>query len=45
MTYTEIWKAKVPLKIKNFTWLVAQKSILAKENIILGWRPRLFLLW
>jgi hypothetical protein len=34
MTYTEIWKAKVPLKIKNFTWLVAQKSILAKENII-----------
>jgi hypothetical protein len=33
-TYKEIWKAKIPLKIKIFIWMVAQSAILTKENMI-----------
>jgi hypothetical protein len=32
MSYTEIWRVKIPLKINIFMWLVAQKSILTKEK-------------
>jgi hypothetical protein len=30
-----IWKAKIPLKIKIFIWMVAQKAILTKDNMII----------
>jgi hypothetical protein len=33
-TYKAIWKAKIPDKVKIFMWLVAQKSILTKDNLI-----------
>jgi hypothetical protein len=33
-TYKAIWKAKIPEKVRTFTWLVMQKSILTKENMI-----------
>jgi hypothetical protein len=45
MAFTEIWKAKIPLKIKIFMWLDAQKIILTKENMIaINWNgdPRCF---
>jgi hypothetical protein len=29
-----IWKAKIPLKIKIFLWLVEQNAILTKDNLI-----------
>jgi hypothetical protein len=29
-----IWKAKIPLKIKIFMWMVAQKAILTKDNMV-----------
>lgn len=29
-----LWKAKIPLKIKIFLWLLAQDAILTKENLI-----------
>jgi hypothetical protein len=32
--YKEIWKAKILEKVKKIMWLVAQKSILTKENMI-----------
>jgi hypothetical protein len=30
-----IWKAKIPLKIKIFMWLVAKRAILTKDNMII----------
>jgi hypothetical protein len=33
-SYQIIWKAKIPLKIKIFMWMVAQRAILTKENMI-----------
>jgi hypothetical protein len=32
----KIWKAKIPLKIKIFMWLLQQNAILAKDNILKG---------
>ena len=32
MSYKAIWKAKIPLKIKNFMWLAMQDAILTKDN-------------
>jgi hypothetical protein len=32
--YKAIWKVKIPEKVKIFMWLVFQKSILTKENMI-----------
>jgi hypothetical protein len=32
--YKSIWKTKIPEKVRIFMWLVAQKSILTKENMI-----------
>jgi hypothetical protein len=32
--YKMIWKAKLPLKIKIFMWLVSQNVILTKDNLI-----------
>jgi hypothetical protein len=32
--YKSIWKAKVPEKVKIFMWLVAQKAILTKDNML-----------
>jgi hypothetical protein len=29
-----IWKAKIPLKIKIFLWLVEQNAIITKDNLI-----------
>jgi hypothetical protein len=29
-----IWKSKIPEKVKIFMWLLAQKSILTKENML-----------
>jgi hypothetical protein len=33
--FRDIWKAKIPLKIKIFMWMVAQKAILTKDNMII----------
>lgn len=30
----KIWKAKIPLKVKIFLWLVEQNAILTKDNLI-----------
>jgi hypothetical protein len=39
LAYQVIWKAKVPLKIKFFMRLVAQKAILTKDNMIVrNWK-------
>lgn len=32
--YKHIWKASIPLKIKIFLWLVEQKAILTKDNMV-----------
>jgi hypothetical protein len=32
--YNMIWKAKIPLNIKIYIWMVAQKAILTKDNMI-----------
>jgi hypothetical protein len=29
-----IWKAKIPREIKIFMWMVAQRAILTKDNIL-----------
>jgi hypothetical protein len=29
-----IWKVKIPEKIKIFMWLVEQKAILTKDNMV-----------
>jgi hypothetical protein len=34
LLYKSIWKAKIPLKVKIFMWMLAQKSILTKDNMI-----------
>jgi hypothetical protein len=34
LAFKNIWKAKFPLKIKIFMWLVAHKAIFTKENKI-----------
>jgi len=31
---SHIWKAKIPLKIKNFMWLIYNNAILTKDNLI-----------
>lgn len=31
--FKKIWKAKMPLKIKIFMWLVSQDAILTKDNL------------
>lgn len=33
LPYNVIWKAKIPLKIKIFMWLVYQGAILTKDNL------------
>jgi hypothetical protein len=33
-SYSRVWKARLPEKIKIFMWLVEQKAILTKENMI-----------
>jgi hypothetical protein len=33
-SYKRIWKAKLPEKIKIFMWLLEQKAILTKENML-----------
>jgi hypothetical protein len=30
----QFWKAKIPLKIKIFMWLVMQNAILTKDNLL-----------
>ena len=32
--FTHIWKAKIPYKIKIFTWLVEQGAVLTKDNMV-----------
>jgi hypothetical protein len=32
--YNRVWKAKFPEKIKIFMWLIEQKSILTKDNML-----------
>jgi hypothetical protein len=32
--YNRIWKAKIPEKIKIFMWLLEQKAVLTKDNMI-----------
>jgi hypothetical protein len=32
--YKAIWNAKVPEKVKKIMWLVAQKAILMKDNML-----------
>jgi hypothetical protein len=32
--YKAIWKSKIFEKVKIFMWLVAQKSILTKDNML-----------
>ena len=33
LNFKRVWKAKVPLKIKIFIWLVAQGAIMTKDNL------------
>jgi hypothetical protein len=33
LSFKRMWKAKVPLKIKFFMWLVSQEAILTKDNL------------
>jgi hypothetical protein len=33
-SYSRIWKAKIPYKIKNLLWLVEKQTILTKDNMI-----------
>jgi hypothetical protein len=33
VSFKRMWKAKVPLKIKIFKWLVSQEAILTKDNL------------
>jgi hypothetical protein len=33
-SYSRVWKVRLPEKIKIFMWLVEQKVILTKENMI-----------
>ena len=33
-TMSHIWKAKIPLKIKNFMWLIYNNAILTKDNLV-----------
>jgi hypothetical protein len=33
-THRDIWKGKIPAKIKIFLWLVANDAILTKDNMI-----------
>jgi hypothetical protein len=33
LNHNKIWKAKIPLKIKIFMWLVSQEAILTKDNL------------
>jgi hypothetical protein len=33
-SFSHIWKAKIPLKIKIFTWLLENNAILTKDNMI-----------
>jgi len=30
----KFWKAKIPLKIKTFMWLIKHNAILTKDNLI-----------
>ena len=37
--YKYVWKAKIPLKIKIFMWLVKQNTILTRDNLSRkGWQ-------
>jgi hypothetical protein len=36
--FRNIWRSKIPDKIKIFIWLVAQKAILAKDNMLKKWK-------
>jgi hypothetical protein len=36
--YSRIWKAKILKKIKIFMWLVEQKAILTKDNMVKRWQ-------
>jgi hypothetical protein len=33
-----IWKTKIPLKIKEFMWLIDQNAILTKDNLLRNWQ-------
>jgi len=33
-SYSRIWKAKLPYKIKIFLWLIEQKAILTRDNMV-----------
>jgi hypothetical protein len=33
LSFKKIWKAKIPLKIRVFMWLVSQNAILTKDNL------------
>ena len=33
-TMSHIWKAKIPLKIKKFMWLIYNNAILTKDNLV-----------
>ena len=38
-SFSRIWKAKLPYKIKNFLWLVENGAILTKDNMVKrGWQ-------
>jgi hypothetical protein len=32
--FQRIWKAKIPIKIKTFMWLIKQQAILTKDNML-----------
>ena len=32
--FSHIWKAKLPYKLKIFTWLVEQGAVLTKSNMV-----------
>jgi hypothetical protein len=34
LSYSRVWRAKLPEKIKKIMWLVEQKAILTKDNMM-----------
>jgi hypothetical protein len=35
-SFSHIWKAKIPLEIKIFTWLMENNAVLTKDNMTKG---------
>ena len=46
--FKHIWKSRLPYKIKIFTWLLENKVVLTRENMVrkkMAWQPCMFFLF